>query len=224
MNQIIGDMQLHYVKCGKGRPMLLLHGNGEDHTIFTEAAAKLKKRFTLYAIDTRGHGRSTGGDNLHYTVFADDMKAFIDSLSIKKPVVLGFSDGAITALLLSSRYPDSVSAVIAAGANTSPGALVEEAVREMEEEYRKTHSPLLSLMLSEPDITAEELQRIKVPVLVIAGENDLVRRSDTEYIARSIRTSKLMILKGEDHSSYIWHSAEIADIAISEIGFLCNEA
>ena len=128
MNQIIGDMQLHYVKCGKGRPMLLLHGNGEDHTIFTEAAAKLKKRFTLYAIDTRGHGRSTGGDNLHYTVFADDMKAFIDCLSIEKPVVLGFSDGAITALLLSSRYPDSVSAVIAAGANTSPGALAEEAV------------------------------------------------------------------------------------------------
>ena len=97
-------------------------------------------------------------------------------------------------------------------------------LREMEEEYGKTRSPLLSLMLSEPDITAAELQRIKVPVLVIAGENDLVRRSDTEYIARSIRTSKLLILKGEDHSSYIWHSAEIADIAIREMGFLCNEA
>ena len=148
--------------------MILLHGNGEDHTIFEEEADVLRSCFTLYALDTRGHGRSSGSDNLHYMTFADDVKAFIDALSLDKPVILGFSDWAITALMLSYCCPDAVSAVVAAGANTEPDGLEDDAISEIQEEYNATHSALSSLMLTEPHITADELKRISVPTLVIA--------------------------------------------------------
>lgn len=46
-------ISLFYQVSGSGEPMLLLHGNGEDHQIFTELAVKLAEHYTVYAIDSR---------------------------------------------------------------------------------------------------------------------------------------------------------------------------
>ncbi len=221
MIQEANGISIYYEKEGRGKPMILLHGNGEDHTTFSEASAILKDRFTIYALDTRGHGRSSESCDMHYQSFAEDVKAFIDALSIEKPSLLGFSDGAITALMLASSYPDSVSAVISAGANTRPEGLTDEMLKDIRMEYEATGSALLSLMLSEPDISKEDLGRINVPVLVVAGEHDAVKREDTQLIASSIPDAKLRILKGEDHASYIWHSEKIARLVLEELPFLC---
>lgn len=220
MIQEANGISIYYEKEGRGKPMILLHGNGEDHTTFSEASAILKDRFTIYALDTRGHGRSSESCDMHYQSFAEDVKAFIDALSIEKPALLGFSDGAITALMLAFSYPDSVSAVISAGANTRPEGLTDEMLKDIRMEYEATDSALLSLMLSEPDISKEDLGKIAVPVLVVAGEHDAVKLEDTEMIASSIPNSKLCILKGEYHASYIWHSEKIARIVLEELPFL----
>ena len=51
----IRGIRLYYEVIGSGRPMLMLHGNGEDHTIFQEAADVLSRQFACYLIDTRDH-------------------------------------------------------------------------------------------------------------------------------------------------------------------------
>ena len=56
----VNGIDLFYEKAGEGRPLLLVHGNGEDHTIFDEAAAELAGSFTCYAVDSRCHGQSGG--------------------------------------------------------------------------------------------------------------------------------------------------------------------
>lgn len=53
---------LYYDKTGNGSPLLLLHGNGEDHTIFDLLIPMLEQHYTVYAIDTRGHGASNPTD------------------------------------------------------------------------------------------------------------------------------------------------------------------
>lgn len=67
-------------------------------------------------------------------------------------------------------------------------------------------------MLTEPHITAEDLARIDVPVTVVAGSRDCVKRRDTEFIADSIPDAELVIMKRADHSSYIAHSTRIVDV------------
>ena len=52
----VNGIQLYYTKTGQGRPLIMVHGNGEDHTIFDEAVGVLKEHFTCYCIDSRGHG------------------------------------------------------------------------------------------------------------------------------------------------------------------------
>lgn len=47
-----GKVTLHYEIYGNGYPLIMLHGNGEDITIFSKAIEKLESTFTIYAIDT----------------------------------------------------------------------------------------------------------------------------------------------------------------------------
>ena len=215
--------KLYCRKEGNGNPLILLHGNGEDHTIFIPAISVLKEHFTVYAIDTRGHGQSQESDNIHYRTFMEDLKGFIDALSIRKPIICGFSDGAITALMLAYAYPDIPLAIVSSGANTAPDGLIKEMRDEIRKGYEDTGNPLLRLMLEEPSITEEELNKIACPVLVTAGEHDAVRQEDTKLIARSIPRSRLLILSGEDHASYIAGSEKIAGIILGNEPFLIHE-
>ena len=54
----VNGVHLFYEKQGTGKPLILLHGNEEDHRIFDEAIELLKKHYTVYAVDSRGHGQS----------------------------------------------------------------------------------------------------------------------------------------------------------------------
>ena len=42
----VNGIQLYYEKTGHGRPLIMVHGNSEDHTIFKEAVEVLKEHFT----------------------------------------------------------------------------------------------------------------------------------------------------------------------------------
>ena len=52
----LNGVRLFYEKRGEGRPLVLVHGNGEDHNIFDQALLLLEKRFCCYAVDSRCHG------------------------------------------------------------------------------------------------------------------------------------------------------------------------
>ena len=46
----VNGVRLFYEKQGTGKPLILLHGNEEDHRIFDEAIELLKKHYTVYII------------------------------------------------------------------------------------------------------------------------------------------------------------------------------
>ena len=99
MDAFVNDIRLFYEQYGEGRPLVLLHGNGEDHTIFDEAMEVLGERFTCFAIDSRGHGDSDMVDELHYEDMAADLLAFLEALDLWDVVLCGYSDGGIVALM-----------------------------------------------------------------------------------------------------------------------------
>ena len=55
------DIQLRYMEKGAGFPLILLHGNGEDHTYFEHQMGPFGARYRVIAVDTRGHGASPRG-------------------------------------------------------------------------------------------------------------------------------------------------------------------
>ena len=197
---------------GKGRPIVLVHGNGEDHHLFdTEIRQLAEAGFTVYAPDSRGHGKSTLVSDepvteYHYADMAEDIYQFIKALGLKKPALYGHSDGGIIALLLEISHPGTLGIMAASGTNLSPQGLIPSFIEEYTEINKKEEDPLVTLMLTEPHIDPESLKKIRIPVLVTAGDNDLILPSETEKIAAALPDSEMVIVEDADHGSYIMDS------------------
>lgn len=136
--------------------------------------------------------------------FADDLKDFLDKNGIKNPIILGFSDGANIATQFAVRYPDKVASLILDGGNLDTSGVFEEYQMAIEydfEQSKKTddirQTELLSLMFDSPNIPKEELHKITAKTLVIAGYDDMIKRSHTKLIAQNIKNSKLVFLPGD---------------------------
>lgn len=204
-------IRLFYEKTGEGKPLIMVHGNSETHSIFDAAVEVLKKDFTVYAVDSRGHGQSERVSEFHYDDMAEDIRCFIKELNIEKPYYYGFSDGGIVGMIAAAKYTDIFSAMMISGPNTRPSAMKKKYLAVMKPIYFFTRSPLFKLMLTEPDITAETLLKIDMPVYITAGENDMIKQSDIDYIHAHIKDSSLKIFPGQSHSSYIAGSRLIAE-------------
>ena len=209
----VNGVELFYEVVGSGEPLIMVHGNGEDHTIFEAAAEKLKDRFTCYLIDSRDHGKSSKVNGLSYQDMADDIKSFILQSGLDDVTFYGFSDGGIIGILVASQT-DLLKRLIVSGSNTSPDGVKKWMSVFMKVLYLFSKDQKIKMMLVEPNISDDELARIECDTTVIAGEKDLIKQDHTEHIAAAINGSKLMILPGEGHGSYIVKKTKIADIIL----------
>ena len=194
---------------GSGEPLILLHGNGEDHTIFDNVAKHFAKQYHVIAIDTRGHGKSPLGDEpFSLYQFAEYLNEFMNEQKIEKANILGFSDGGNIALIFASEYPEKVIKLIANGANTKPSGIKPLVHLAMLFRYMlysvaaafsgkfELKKALYYIMLHEPHITKEELEQITAPTLVLVGTEDLIRESESKYIKKSIPNSEIVFVLG----------------------------
>lgn len=209
MYAIVNGLKLFYHKEGSGRPVILLHGNGEDHTIFDVAIKDLARSYTVYALDSRAHGKSDPVPTLTYREMAEDVAAFIRQQGLEKPALVGFSDGGVVALLVALRWPDLPGKLVVAGANMTPAGIKQPWRTLMRVQNRISPDPKLDLMLTQPHLAGWQLTGITAPTLVLAGEKDLIDETQTRRIARSIPGAKLLILPGETHGSYVVHSDKL---------------
>ena len=202
------DMELFYTKTGGGPPLLLLHGNGEDGTYFVHQVEEFSRDFTVYAIDTRGHGQSPrGGAPFTISQFADDLLAFMDRQGLPRADILGFSDGGNIALIFALRHPDRVRRLILNGANLDPKGVKPLVQLPIVLGYHfaslskspkaKARAELLGLMVNEPHIDPAELGKLSMPVLVIAGTRDMIRENHTRLIANRIPNARLVLIPGD---------------------------
>lgn len=107
-------IKLHYTRTGGAKPpMILLHGITDLGLCWTSVAEILKSDYDVIMVDFRGHGLSdapeTGYDLMTYT---QDIYGIIQGLDLKKPLILGHSLGAITALAFAGLYPDIPKAIL----------------------------------------------------------------------------------------------------------------
>ncbi len=208
----VNGTTLYYEITGQGAPILLLHGNSESHEIFDVLIGQLSDRYTVYAIDSRGHGKSSRVKQLNYMDMAEDIAAFIRELGLQGTALYGFSDGGIIGLLIAIRYPELLSRLIISGANLWPKGVKKGYLILIRIIYQITRSRKLKMILTQPDITDEQLAGITIPTLVLAGSKDMIYEAHTRHIAEQIPNSTLQILEGESHMSYVVHSEKLHGI------------
>ena len=212
MNIKVNGVNLYYEEYGEGKPILLIHGNSESLDIFDKLIPELSKEYKVYAIDMRCHGKSEKTKQISYDLLSEDIVAFINELNIEKPIIYGFSDGGIEALLIAYRYPNLLSRIIISGANINPDGIngIDKFMMRLSYFFRRDKRT--KMMIKEPNITQEDLAKIVIPVNIIAGEYDAIREAHTRIIHKWINGSTLYIVPREDHGSYIIHSDKIYKI------------
>ena len=204
------DIEHFFIEKGRGEAMILLHGNGENCDYFQSQIEEFACYYHVYAIDTRGHGKTPRG-NAPFTIrqFADDLLGFMDKHQIKKAHLLGFSDGGNIAIVFAIMHPDRVNRLILNGANLNTKGVKRTVQIPIEMGYRiasmfarksksaKQKSEMLGLMVNDPNLLPEALRDIHAKTLVIAGTKDMIKEGHTRLIARSIHDAQLIFIKGD---------------------------
>ncbi|WP_423363259.1 alpha/beta fold hydrolase [Mycoplasma sp. P36-A1] len=207
MYAAVNKINLYYKKNGyNSDTIIFLHGNGEDHTIFDKLALKFKDEYRLIQVDSRSHGQSDTVGNLSYYDMAQDIYELIKTLNLRRVIIIGYSDGANTALLLASKYPFLIKKLVLCSPNSCLEGLKKTEIIKMKASYLLNRSDKLRLMLQQEEVTKEQLNKISCPTLILGGSNDLIKQDHFKYLNKEIIKSLLKIYKNKDHYDYLINS------------------
>ncbi len=213
----IDDIKMYYEIYGKGKPLILIHGNGSSISGMKNQIEFFRKDYRVIVADSRGHGKtSIGKGKLTYVKMATDYANLLNKLQIDSAYVLGWSDGGIIGLLITINNPKYVSKLAIMGANLQPDstAVYPWAVKMVKQKTEIANkmietkdttanwvlaSKLLGLLREQPNITLADLHKISAKVLVLAGDKDVIREEHTVLIYQNIRDAQLCIFPAETH-------------------------
>lgn len=205
---LVNGIELYYEIYGSGEPLVLLHGNGGSINSFSNQIPFFEKHYQVIAIDSRLQGKSGGStDSISYELMASDFCALLDYLDIKSANVLGWSDGGIDGIMMAMNCPQKVKKLAVSGANTVPDttAITNADLLGMKnfvahpESASEVAVALTQMMIDQPNILYSDLGKIHCPVLVMAGDHDMIKTDHTVKIYQSIPSASLCIFPDSNH-------------------------
>jgi len=214
---VLNGVRLYYEIYGKGDPLVLLHGNGGNIQAMKFQIEYFSRHYKAIVMDCRGRGKSElGEDSLTYMQMTKDVASLLDYLHVDSAYIIGRSDGGIIGLMMGIYFPEKVKKIAAFGANISPDTTVLYShIVEQIQRDRKHAEEMIGrndttqdwhlikqrnrLMEFQPHISADELRKIRSPVLILSCDRDVIKEEHTVFIYRNIPKSNLCIFPGETH-------------------------
>lgn len=223
--QKVNDLDVFYEEIGCGEPILFLHSaysrgilafSGQIQPFYSAGYR------CLYP-DYRGHGR-TICKNLEWNSdqIAEDMICFLDNLQIEKVHLIGYSTGGGIAYYMASNHPERVKSIISIGnggeidssgaENFLPEELLKQGANEFITKIKTLHAEAhggnwqeylrqeVNDWKEHPCLTAEDWAHIKMPMLLIAGENDnFASKEKLEKIKQRCAQAEIFVVKNCGH-------------------------
>ena len=143
---------IYYRVYGEGNPVLLVHGFGEDGSIWKNQVIELKKKNKLIIPDIPGSGKSEMIDDMSMSGIAEVMHAIIHEEKIDQCIVIGHSMGGYITLALVESYWNHVSAFGLFHSTAFPDTTEKKANRRKGIEFVKTHGPNEFLKTTTPNL------------------------------------------------------------------------
>ena len=231
--------RIWYATFGSGAPVIVLHGGlGHSGNWGYQIPALTNSGYYVVTIDSRGHGRSTRDLRPYtYELMASDVLAVMDTLHLEKAALVGWSDGACTALILADKTPARAAGVFFFACNMDPsgtkefefGPVVARCFNRHVKDYTQLSptpdqfdqfSEAVGLMQrTQPNYSANGLARISVPVAIVHSEHDeFIKREHAEYLARSIPDAELIYLPGVSHFAPLQRPAQFNNAVLKFLG------
>ncbi len=228
----IRDLEVNYIQYGKGEDVVLLHGWGQNIQMM-EPLGKNLLDFRITILDLPGFG-SSQEPNFAYTIsdYTELLKEFLESVDVKNPILVGHSFGGRIAISYASKY--QIQKLVLFGTpfkvrqkknlkltilkNLKKIKILEGLADKMKKhigssDYRAASGVMRQILVNtvNTDLT-DCAKQIKVPTLLIWGENDTeVPVSEAKELEQLIFDAALIILKGT-HYCYLENLNHIISI------------
>lgn len=235
------NKKIYYEEYGKGIPLILLEGGMKSIKDFSLCIPELSKHFRVIAPDDPGQGRSEMLDTMTYSLLAEYVSKLIDILKLDSAYVIGWSDGGIAALILSVKRSDKIKKVLVSGANYTKNAYVssdstkKDTLQLLAPDYqlppedqkwadgyfianrakwRKIINDRIIMWYQENLFPKELFSEIKIPVMIVSGDRDMIKLEHSIEMYRLIKKGQLCILPATSHDVFNEKPDLIDNIAI----------
>jgi pimeloyl-ACP methyl ester carboxylesterase len=208
---------------------VLLHGGlGHGGNWGYQVRALVAAGYQTVVIDSRGHGRSTRDQRPYsYELMGSDVLAVMDQLAIERATLVGWSDGACTALMLARTAQERVAGVFFFACNMDPTGshefvmtpVIERCFRRHVTDYAQLSvtpdhfneflEAVTLMQRTQPNYSPADLADISVPVTIAQGEHEeFIKREHAEYLARTIPNARLELLPNVSHFAPLQRPAD----------------
>jgi pimeloyl-ACP methyl ester carboxylesterase len=223
----VNGVHMYYEESGTSDPVLLLHGGFGGAHVFGGQEPAFASAYRVLVPEMRGraHTRDVAGP-ITYDIMVDDVTAFMESVVAGPAHVVGVSDGGVIGLLLARRRPDLVRRLVTIGSNFAAEGLLaadmwtagshDDAAWEGPRQHYGSvspdgpdHFPVVFAKLQQmwrhgqPTLTTGDLSEIKVPELVVAGDDDVVDHHHTVAMYEALPRGQLAVIPGASHAVFM---------------------
>lgn len=207
-----------YEEHGSGEPLVLLHPGGADSRAFGPNLDVLIAQFHVFLVDRRGHGHTPDTkDEYTFELMAEDTINFLEQIVGGQARLVGYSDGAIVALLTAQKRPDLVERLVCVAGvfnlngweegvldpTSEPPAFMADSYGEVspdgKEHYAVVAKKLNDMHAKGPSLSSAHLKHISARTLVMVGDDDEVRFEHTLDFYRSLPNGELAVVPGTSH-------------------------
>lgn len=219
-------------------PLVFLHGWGKKKEDYQGLLDLLAKKFTIYALDLPGFGKTPIDRPYNLVDYAEYVHEFIQKKSLKKVILAGHSFGGRVAIKFALKDPNLLKKLILVDAGgierksiriklinslksvkTFTPEFFNDIFRSLfgSDDYLRA-SPIMRETLKK--VVAENLEfdlpKIKIPTLIIWGENDHTTPLwQGQLMHKLIQGSTLTVVPGGDHGVPYRRAKEVADAILA---------
>lgn len=217
----VGGVRTWHEIDGAGEPVVLLHGGfaGAD-SWFCQRPALAAAGFRVYVPERRGHAHTPDVDGpISYAVMTDDTIAYLEAVIETPAHLVGWSDGAVVALMVATRRPDLVKRMVLIGqyynANgKAPGGIVDAVLANLDgakqflrggydpvspdgpEHFDVIFDKMLVMVTTEPELDLADFDAVVVQTLVVQGDRDDVTIDHSVAVVSALGDARLAVLPG----------------------------
>ncbi len=229
----IRNININYIQYGRGKDIVLLHGWGQNIKMMDPIGQNLSDEFRITILDFPGFGSSETPE-FAYTIndYTESLHEFLESVKVENPILIGHSFGGRVAINYASLY--KVEKLVLFGSpfmvrekkglkvkilkGLKKVKFLEEIAENMKKyigsnDYRAANGVMREILVKvvNTDLT-ENVKKIKVPTLLIWGEQDeAVPVAEAKELEKNLQDGALIVLPGT-HYCYLENLGRVISI------------
>jgi pimeloyl-ACP methyl ester carboxylesterase len=205
---------MKYTTTGNGKPIVLIHGFGEDSKIWQLQVKVLQEIAQVIVPELPGTGRTAMEPVVTMESMADGIAEILDHEKITKAIIIGHSMGGYITLAFAEKYPERLTAFGLVHSTAYADSEQKKAARYKSMEFIRQHGTSAFLESTTPNLFAAENRPVMdktirdlalsvayiLPGALISFLEAMIKRNDKTLILRESRVPVLFIVGKEDQA------------------------